>query len=70
VDELQRKNNILIFGLWEGENEHYLNTTDAVAKFFEETVRLEMAEGSIDFITRLGRRKDSVQYWLNLRPLL
>jgi hypothetical protein len=27
-----------------------------VAKLFKEAMRLEMAEGSIDFIKRLGRR--------------
>jgi hypothetical protein len=57
VEDLQRKNNILIFGLEEEENEKYFDTTEAVANFFKDTMRLEIAEGSIDFTTRLGRRK-------------
>jgi Fic family protein len=62
VEELQRKNNILIFGLEEEENESHFDTTEAVAKFFKDTIRLKMAEGSIDFIMSLGRRR-SVQYY-------
>jgi hypothetical protein len=35
VEELQRKNNILIFGLEEEENESYFDTTEVVANFFK-----------------------------------
>jgi hypothetical protein len=57
VEDLQRKNNILIFGLEEEGNENYFDKTEAVAKFFKDTMRLEMPERSTDFTTRLGRRK-------------
>jgi hypothetical protein len=43
--------------LEEEENENYFDTTEAVANFFKDTMRLEMTEGSIDFTTTLGRRK-------------
>jgi hypothetical protein len=39
VEELQRKNNIFIFGLEEEENENYFDTTEAVANSFKDTMR-------------------------------
>jgi hypothetical protein len=49
--------------LEEEENESHFDTTEAVAKFFKDTIRLKMAEGSINFIMSLGRRRRSVQYY-------
>jgi hypothetical protein len=57
VEELQRKNNILIFGLEEEENESYFDTTEVVANFLKDIMILEMTEGSIDCTSTLGRRK-------------
>jgi hypothetical protein len=57
VDEGQRKNNIIIFGLKEEGEESYSETLDMVVKRLSETMKIETTSGNIDYVIRLGRRK-------------
>jgi hypothetical protein len=51
-----RKNNILIFGLEERRGESYFDTLEVAKKFLRETMKLEILNGSIDYVARVGKR--------------
>jgi hypothetical protein len=57
LKEGHRKNNILIFGLEERKYEGYLNSQGVVMNFLMEKMKLEILNGSIDYVRRLERRK-------------
>jgi hypothetical protein len=50
VDEGQRKNNIIIFGLKEQGEEIYSETLDMTVKWLSETMEVETTRGNIDYV--------------------
>jgi hypothetical protein len=55
--EERRKNNILIFGLHEGGEENYVETLEMTVRFLRDTMGVEVSKETIDYLTRLGRRR-------------
>jgi hypothetical protein len=47
----------IIFGLQERENESYLEKLDMVVKFLCDKMGVEISRENIDYLTRLGRRR-------------
>jgi hypothetical protein len=57
VNQEKRKNNIIIFALQEQRKESYFETLDTVVKWVRETMKIEVNNENIDYVTRLGKRK-------------
>jgi hypothetical protein len=56
LEDGQRKNNILIFGLEERRGKIYFDTLEVAKKLLRGTIKLESLNRSIDYVARLRKR--------------
>jgi hypothetical protein len=57
LKEGHRENNILIFGFEERRDKGYFDSRGVMMMFLRERVKLEVLNGSINCVTRLGKRR-------------
>jgi hypothetical protein len=70
LENEHRKNSILIFGLEERRGESYFDTLGVAKKFLRETINLEILNGSIDYMARVGKRSGERPILMKLTSFL
>jgi hypothetical protein len=61
LEEGHRKDDILIFGSEERKDEGYFDTSGDVMKILREFMKLDVLNGSINYVARLRRRRGQRQ---------